>query len=76
MEEESRGATASPPLWTRPASNQPSPVVLGVTFNPSSFITACESVVATWQDKRRCQVVQVWVVAGMRTAVDMDFGPA
>lgn len=35
-----------------------------------------EAVVATWQDTRRCQSVQVWVVAHRRTAVAVDFGPA
>lgn len=45
-----------------------------LTSNPIGLITARKAVVATWQNERRCQAVQVWVVASMRTAFVLDFG--
>lgn len=46
-----------------------------LTSNPNSLITACEGAVATWQDRRGWKAVQVWVLARVRTAVGVDFGP-
>lgn len=48
------------------------PLLVGLVWH----LIPAASVVATWQDERRCQVVQVCVVAGMTTPVDVDFGPA
>lgn len=45
-----------------------------LTSNPIGLITARKADVATWQNERRCQAVQVWVVASMRTAFVLDFG--
>lgn len=72
-----RSITAFPPLWTREASAETFAAPLAcVTPNPSSLITRLQAAgyYMTGQEevpwRFRCGSLP-----GMRTAVDLDFGP-